>query len=811
MKLSFNWLLELVDFRGSVTDLESLLACAGIQVKSVTGWGTPLKNVVAAQILEERPPHPQASHLAIYQVADGLQLRQVLCDTKKGYRAGDKVPLALPGAILPGNVLVREDKLHGITSQGILCSAGELALVKGAAIGEPLILPEETVVGTQISEVFPPDSILDLDITPNRGDWLSHLGIAREVAAFTGSSLKWNVTSSTTTVPAASNKSLVAAQIKNTAGCEFYSLRRIQGIRVSESPIWLRSKLESVGVCSVNSVVDVTNYVMLLMGQPLHAFDAAQVYGDVLVRLAYEGEKFLDLHGQEYFLTSGDMVVADKKGPIALAGIMGGSGFRVSTNTTEILLESAAFHPGKIRLTSCRTGLSSNASYRFERGVDTTAVISASELAKEWICKVAGGRVEAPIVVDGVLPVATRVTIHHDRASRLLGVDLDPAKISRSLEKGWLILLHFSKKSSSWEVPGFRRDLTREVDIIGEVARLIGIEAITEKRFAELSPTTQADATVDFCSILRHRLAAQGFFEARTHTLVSDSLFQNLIPEEEAIRLRNPPGEDQSLLRPALVPALLSAVQTNLSHGRQTVRLYEIGKVFRRGTKEEALSLGIAMVGFSTPPSWRGRKSRLLDLYDLKGVIQSLTRERLRFVASTAIPKQVPITPLSMGENLCLYVLAESGETIGVAGQLLPRGSRKLGTPGGALVAELWLESLQKGSATVRKISAIPRYPAIVRDLAILLPKKLPYESILEVLLSAGEPFLCSIVPFDVFVDHTGLKLPLHWRSIGVSLVFRSAERTLTKQEAVIAEKRLKQCLVSQLNVRFRSAPATPC
>jgi len=279
----------------------------------------------------------------------------------------------------------------------------------------------------------------------------------------------------------------------------------------------------------------------------------------------------------------------------------------------------------------------------------------------------------------------------------------------------------------------------------------------------------------------------------------------------DLIRLRNPPGEDQSLLRPALVPALLSAVQTNLSHGRQTVRLYEIGKVFRRGTKEEALSLGIAMVGLSTPPSWRGRKSRLLDLYDLKGVIQSLTRERLRFVASTAIPTQVPITPLSMGENLCLYVLAESGETIGVAGQLLPRGSRKLGTPGGVLVAELWLESLQKGSATVRKISAIPRYPAIVRDLSILLPKKLPYESILEVLLSAGEPFLYSIVPFDVFVDHTGLKLPLHWKSIGVSLVFRSAERTLTKQEAVIAEKRLKQCLVSQLNVRFRSALETPC
>jgi phenylalanyl-tRNA synthetase beta chain len=348
------------------------------------------------------------------------------------------------------------------------------------------------------------------------------------------------------------------------------------------------------------------------------------------------------------------------------------------------------------------------------------------------------------------------------------------------------------------------------VDLIGEVVRLIGIEAIAEERFAEPSPTTQADVVLDFCSILHQRFAAQGFFEARTHTLVSDSLFQNLISKSETIRLSNPPGENQSLLRPALVPALLSAVQRNLSHGQQTVRFYEIGKVFRRGAKEEVSSLGIAMTGFSTPPSWRGRKTRLLDLYDLKGIIQSMTQELLRFVSSTAAPvTRIPITPLSLEENLCLYVLAESGETIGVAGQLSPCWSRKLGIPGGVLVAELWLDPLQRGSAMARrKVSAIPRYPAIVRDLAILLPKKLSYASILETLLSVGEPFLCSVMPFDVFIDHTGLKLPLHyWRSIGVSLVFRSAERTLTKQEVVIAEKRLKQRLVSRLGVGFRDSP----
>ncbi|QQY07683.1 MAG: phenylalanine--tRNA ligase subunit beta [Candidatus Xiphinematobacter sp.] len=748
MKLSFNWLLELVHFCGSVVDLEDLLARAGVQVKSISGWGESLKDIVAAQILEKRP-HPQLSHLTVYQVLDGLKLRQVLCDTKKCYCVGDKVPLAPPGVTLPGNVRVCEDKLHGITSQGMFCDAGELALVPGVT-GKPFILPEGTIIGTKISEIFPPDSILDLDITPNRGDWLSHLGIAREVAAFTGASLKWSATLPTTVTKTRSN-SLVAAEVRNIVGCEFYSLRRIQGIRVAASP---------------------------------------------------------DLGGQEYSLTSGDMVIADEKGPIALAGIVGGGGFGISTNTTEILLESAAFHPGKIRRTSCRTGLSSNYSYRFERGVDTTAIVPASELAKEWICKIAGGRVKTPIVVDGAPLAATRVTMHHGRAARLLGMDLNPTKISRSLERGWFTLLDLSQESSSWKVPDFRRDLTREVDLIGEVMRLIGIEAINEARFAEPSPSTQEDAVLDFYSILHQRLVAQGFFEVRTHTLVSDSLFHNLISESEAIRLRNPHGEDQALLRPGLVPALLPAVQKNLSHGQQTVRLYEIGKVFRRGAKEGASSLGIAMAGVSTSPSWRGRKSRLLDLYDLKGIVQSLTRERLRFVLSTtAISTQIPATPLSLEENLCLYVLEESGETIGVVGQLLPYWSRKLGIPEGILVAELWLEPLQKGFATVRKISTIPRYPAIVRDLAILLPKKFSYESVLETLLSAGEPFLCSVMPFDVFVDPTGIKLPIHWRSIGVSLVFRSEERTLTKQEAVISEERLKQRLASRLGARFRSSP----
>lgn len=806
MRISLNWLLELVHFPGSITELENVLTRAGMQVKAVTNWGTSLSSVIVAQILEKKP-HPQASDLTIYQVSDGtLQPRQVVCKRKRNYFVGEKVPLALPGTDLP-RVQVHSNRLHGIKSQGMFCSAEELALIVQGTRDGLFIVPEETVAGTPLFNIFPPDSILDVEITPNRGDWLSHLGIAREVAAFTGAPLKWktDIASPITTIAVSKHRLLI-----QTSGCKFYSLRKLQGIQVSESPIWMRARLESIGIHPVNNVVDITNYVMLLMGQPLHVFDAARVHGNILVRCARQGEQFQGLCGKVYSLTSEDMVIADGKGPVALAGIIGGSHAKISPNTTEILLESAAFRPEQIRCTSCRIGIASHSSYRFERGVDITSVILASELADEWICKIAGGKkVEAPMVLGGAYPISKQITIRHNQVTRLLGIDLDNIAICHALKKGWLTPVRLSKKSSSWNVPGFRQDLTREVDLVGEVARFVGIEAIAERRFAESAPATKADVTADFCTTLHQRFAAQGFFEARTNTLVSDKPFQHLVPKSETIYLKNPLGENQSLLRPALVPTLLDAVQQNLNYGQKTVRLYEIGKVFRRGAKEEFPSLGIVMTGFLAPPSWRGRKSRLLDLYDLKGIIQLMAGGKpLRFASasSSTAAGVLPITPLSIAGNICLHVLSESGgEIIGVAGQLSYSWSRKLGISWSILVAELWLDLLQKEfPTTIGKFSALSRYPTVVRDLSILLPKEFSYASILEILLSVKEPLLASVVPFDVFIDPTGHRMPVHWKSIGISLLFRSAERTLTSQEIMIAENRLKQRLVSQLGAKFR-------
>ncbi len=799
MKLSFNWLLELVNFNGPVSGLEDLLTRAGCKVESVETRGVALNNVVAAEILESES-HPNADRLSVCKVADGTtQIRQIVCGAKN-YRVRDKVPLALPGAILPGNFKIQVGKLRGVESQGMLCSAKELALSEDAE--GLLILPKETPPGIPISDVFPPDSILDLEIIPNRGDWLSHLGIAREIAVFTGGHLNWQLPA-TPKITVDSSK----VYIEDQAGCLAYSLRKIRGVQVGESPTYLRSKLEALGLRPVNNIVDAANYVMFLMGQPLHAFDANRVSGGIVVRSGPgrtgSTEEFQALDGKSYFLAPGDIVISDEKGAaLTLGGIIGGEVSGVTSETTDILLESAVFDPSQIRRTARRLELSTDASYRFERGVDDSMMLIASELAVQLICKVAGGAPETSVIVAGnIQPKHSQLKLRHNRVNCLLGlVDLKVETICDALKRIGLKLIDCCDESSTWEIASYRRDLTREVDLIEEVARVLGIEAIPEKNLAQVSATSEADATADFHSTLHNRLVAQGFFEARTSTLVNHESFRDFIAESQTIRLKNPMSEDHAFLRPTLIPELLSAVQRNFNHGQRSVRLYEMGKVFHRDIEEEIPSLGIVMTGVSGSPSWKNKEVPALDLYDLKGTIQTLIAQPVSF-----IPAQAQISPLSLPPgSLCLRVLTMAGQFIGMAGQLAPARSRELGIPGALLIAELLLQPLQvfRGKA---HFSELTRYPEVRRDIAIVVPKSTPYERIEDVLLSAGETLLISVAPFDIFTDQTGKKLPTDRKSIAVSLVFGSLERTLTNEEVTAAEEHLKQRLITKLGAELRT------
>src|SRR5437879_5528713 len=473
MKFSVNWLREFVDLPPSIDALAELLTMSGVEIEGIQKRGADFDKVVVAQITDSKP-HPNADRLTVCVVDDGTGTkRQVVCGAKN-YRVGDKVPLALPGAELTGGLKIRASKLRGVESEGMLCSAKELGVAEDAA--GLLILSPEAKIGTPIRDLFPVDTILDVEITPNRGDLLSHFGLAREISALVGTPLRVVPglgRFGETSLPRESGITISALR-----ECPFYSARRIENVKVGPSPDWLRAKIESVGIRSINNVVDVSNFVMLELGQPTHAFDADKLSGEIKVRLAREGQKFSAIDGKTYALTPENLVIADDNRAVGIAGVMGGEESGVTESTRNVLLESAYFLPASIRRTARDLNLPSDASYRFERGVDPQMILRASQRATELIREIAGGQSAKEIAAAGKLPANhSDVSLSYERLDQLVGIHIQPTTADA-------ILTRFgSAKSDSasrphWKIPSYRRDLQREVDLIEEIIRAHGIEKI---------------------------------------------------------------------------------------------------------------------------------------------------------------------------------------------------------------------------------------------------------------------------------------------------------------------------------------------
>lgn len=774
MKVSLNWLKELVELPASVPALVDLLTLAGVEVEGIASTGVSIPKIVVAQILESER-HPNADRLSVCKVDDGSGTpRQIVCGAKN-YKVGDKVPLALPGAEMPAGFKIKVGKLRGIESEGMMCSAEELGLPKGE--DGLLILPPDTAVGTSFSDLYPGDTVLDLEITPNRPDLLSHIGIAREIAALTGKPL---------TLPAVSQGAFSSAGevALETPLAPLYTVLAVAGVKVGPSPDWLRKKLEAVGLRSINNVVDITNFVMLETGQPLHAFDAAKVNGDIRVRVASPGESFLALDGRTYKLDAEHVVIADSQRPLALAGVMGGEDSGVTVQTTDILLESAYFVPGNIRRTSRTLGLSSDSSYRFERGVNIAGVHAASQRAAALIVEVAGGTAGAfKEGSSGSLPQPGLVTLRAARVAALLGTEIPEDRINAILSGFGL-----TKADGGWSILSHRQDLLREVDLIEEIARVVGIEKIPARLTAIPAAPGAADAAYDFNMAVRQKLSAQGLSEARTSTLISEAMFWQEIP---AIRLRNPLGEDQAFLRTSLLPGLLSAIERNIRQGAKRIGLFEIGRTFHAEGPEERATLAFVLTG-ETATDWRGGKARALDWHDAKGLVRQL------LPSGFELQKTETKAPLALGARILI------GEKhVGQLGQLAPSAARDLGANGAVLVAEIDLASLQALSAP-RVYADIPRFPAITRDMAIVCPLTMTYSEIENTLRAVNEPLLATIEPFDIFTDPTGEKLSADRKSLAISLTFRDIGRTLNSEEVNVACERLKQSLKAKLAVDFR-------
>lgn len=782
MKVSLNWLRELVELPPTVAELADLLTLAGVEVEHVETTGVAVDKVVVAQILESAQ-HPNADRLSVCKVDDGSGTpRQIVCGAKN-YKVGDKVPLALPGSVLPGDFKIKVGKLRGVDSEGMLCSGKELGIPDD--VDGLLILPQSAQTGAPISELYPADTVLELEITPNRPDLLSHYGIAREVAALTGKTTKKPAWAEITP----SDEKPLEVAVETHATC-FYSALLIKGVKIAPAPELLRSKLEAVGLRAINNAVDVTNYAMMLAGQPTHVFDAAKVSGKIRVRNARAGEQLAALDGKTYTLAPEDLVIADDNKALALAGVIGGEESSVTNATTDIILEIANFEPTAIRRTARRLGISTDSSYRFERGVDLLLTFVAPEFTGRLLADLTQAAAltkqsiahNAKELLDRALgETSVVVPLRMERMHSLMGVEIPVARVDEILTR-----LELQKTDGGWQIPSHRPDLTREIDLIEEISRVYGIDNIPARETSRYVGSTATDRAHDRDMKLRRSLAAQGFYEARTLSLVNESAAQ-FAPEVR--RVRNPLNSDQVVLRPNLLGGLLGVVANNMRAGNKALRLFEIGRVFHADQNEERTHLAFVMTGPVAEKSWRAGLDRNEDIFDAKGVLASLGLGELKFEAA-----ENPLLALAAAVKL-------NGRQIGFAGQLWPAKARELDAATPVIAAEI---ELPAPKAEAKTYTEIPKYPAVTRDIALVAPGAVSHAKVEGVLQKLNEPLLAGVELFDVFTDPEGKKVAAGQKSMAYSLTYRAKDRTLTVDEVNAAHARIKDRLKAELGVTFR-------
>ncbi|MEM7384116.1 MAG: phenylalanine--tRNA ligase subunit beta [Verrucomicrobiota bacterium] len=806
MKFSLNWLNDHIDLSSySTGELSDLLTFAGVEVEGIEEKGGNIESVVVGRI-EASDPHPDAERLSVCKVDDGSgESRQIVCGAKN-YKVGDRVPVALPGAELPGGFKIKKSKLRGVPSEGMMCSGRELGLSDDHE--GLLILSDEPATGTPIGDLFESDTLFDVEITPNRPDLLSHFGMARELAAITGKPLK-----NESPFKAATGKRRSAGkeevELIDTDRCPFYTARTIRDIKVKESPEWLRTKLEAVGLRPINNIVDITNFVLLETGQPLHAFDLDRLNGGIRVRGASEGETFVALDGQTYQLDPRDLVIADQEESVALAGVMGGEESGVEEGTSNILLESAYFQPSSVRRTSRILNLSSDSSYRFERGIDPHQTIAASELATQLILELAGGEADEALLAAGTEPQSPgEVTLDLAQTRSFLGApNLTNDRMLEILERLQLVKTKAERDSVTLAVPTFRLDLARPIDLIEEIARIHGLDRVPARQQAVLPGSSKVDSDYDRLMQLRSQLAGQGLFEAQTIKLIADRQLDDdffglrTSGQSEPVALKNPISDDHTLLRPSLLPGLLGCAERNRRMGSERLAFFEIGTVFSKHAKSprvlESRQLGIVLGGQRSAPSWHHGEENACDFHDLRGLLEDLFRQQgltlnLRPTANSTLPLDAEIT---------------AGKTvIGRAGVIPPGRTRDMDFNAPLFAAEIDLTKLLRAGGGTRQVSGLPKFPPITRDVAIEAALDLPNADLASFFETQckKEPLLVEAALFDVFTDPSGEKLAADRKSVAYSLTYRSSDKTLTTEEADSAHQNVLKRLQKQLEIQIR-------
>ena len=792
MLVSLNWLSQHLDLTGrSPQELADMLTFAGIEVEHMESKGIASDKIVVAQVISFEK-HPKADRLRLCQVNDGTGTRQIVCGASN-FQPGDKVPLALPGAVMPGDFVIKESELRGCLSQGMMCSGKEIGI--GQEHDGLLILDPAAPLGVPMQQLVESDTIFELEITPNRPDCLSHMGVARELAALAKVPLKdAEALLPATTQPAFPQEIVLVAEDR----CPFYTVRKISGVKVAPSPEWLQKRLQSIGLRPINNVVDVTNFVLMELGQPLHAFDADKVHGPLTIRLAAAEEKFNALNGSELALTTDDLVIAYGKDPLALAGIMGGAESGVTDGTTNILLESAYFTPSPIRKSSRTLGLSSDSSYRFERGTDPEGVLAASDLATKLILEICGGKAADVVLTAGHAPKLTsEVTLDLPRAYSLLGVHLPVDEIAALL--GRLGLKKTGSTSHTFTIPSYRADLQRSVDLVEEIARVHGIQNIPGTRSAWFADESAADLAYDFLQARKATLVGSGFYESQTIKLISNSqlafsLGTNPGPNEP-VPLKNPLSDDHTHLRHSLVPGLLATAANNLRQGAASLRFFESGTVFSKGKRpepDEKVNLALLMSGPVLDPTWTDANPRSADIYDLRGVIEKL-----------APGAAVKIKPIKTSTFLLAGQILLNTKPVGLIAQLRPAQVSAMNGRHAIFVAEINVDQLTKAIAREVKFAGLPKFPGTTRDVALGVGNEISHQQFEDFFIAqkAKEPLLESVQLFDLY---TGDKVAAGTKSVAYRLSYRDPQKTMEGPIVDAAHQRILDALGKALPVTVR-------
>jgi phenylalanyl-tRNA synthetase beta chain len=800
MKVSQNWLKQYINFKFTPEQFTEKLSMLGLEVESYEDLSKKYDKFVVGEVME-RVKHPNADRLSVCKVNIGNAVQELVCGAPN-VAAGQKVSVALVGAVIPHNqhgddgkpFILERAKIRGIESNGMICSEQELGLGKDAS--GILVLDARAKPGTPLAHYLgQTDTIFEIGITPNRSDCLSHIGVAREIGILVNKKLN------EPKVLLKENKSpaskFAKIEIHDKEKCPRYSARLLRNIKINPSPKWLQDILSSVGIRPINNVVDVTNYILMEIGHPLHAFDFDKLAGHkIVVKTAQEGDKFITLDGKERTLAAETLMICDAERPIAVAGVMGGANTEISDTTTNILIESAYFNPKNIRRTSKYLGLSTEASYRFERGTDIDITVVAANRAAQMIQELAGGD-----ILKGVLdayPKKRKPTIVKARVSRInsiIGISLPKAQIISLLKKIGLTARSSSKDELLVTVPSFRNDILEEIDIIEEVARVYGYNNIETKTHAaiDFSSNVRTNALQDE---VREYLIGSGFNEILTIGLQDEATMS--LSGRTLVKVINPVSAEMAALRTSLVTSALGIVKHNNNHGIKDLRLFELGNIhlFIDGKPSNSLEaykeeerLLLLMNGNQMPVSY-GNTARVVDMFDMKGEVTALLSkfclDNYRFIYYDT--NEVLSEP-------CVGIEI-NGTYAGFFGKVRKQIADKLDIDEAVYVCEMNIRALRDGWVRDRKFSPLPKFPSVTRDLAFTIDVTLPQNKVEDVIRQVGQPLCKSVVLFD---SYSGQQTGKDKKSVAYALEFQSPDHTLTDDEidralAKIIETVQRQC-----------------